>query len=128
MNAPPRKTVDRRPSTVNAPKAHAGFEIIWTNHAAKRMVQRQFDPDEVMEAIAHLCASGHLSKDKPSTITHGKFKVVAKETTEENPRRGNVGARICLIITVTYAGRGLNVPRHKRKRSRNQELRSRRRH
>lgn len=123
MNAPTK----HQPPATSHPAKPKGFDIIWTNHAAKRMVQRQFDPDEVMEAIAHLCASGLLNREKPTSITHGKFKVVAKEA-DRDPRHGNVGQRICLIITVTYAGRGLNVPRHKRKRSRNQELRNRRRH
>lgn len=112
MNAPPRKTVDRRPSTVNAPKAHAGFDIVWTNHAAKRMVQRQFDPDEVMEAIAHLCASGALVPEKTVTITRGKMKVAAVRRDHWNGKPCNPPK--LMIITVTFRRGGKFLPRHKR--------------
>ena len=116
------RTVTRPQAPGPKPSAKAlGWDVWWTTHAAKRMIQRRFDPAEVLNMIGLLCNSGVLSKDRPTPIIRGKLKVVAKEIAP----KGNL--RRVLIVTTTHARKGTSIPRHKRNQSRHQQKRASRR-
>ena len=103
------------------PAKATGWDVVWTTHAARRMIQRGFDPAEVLNMVSLLCNSGVLSKERPTPIIRGKLKVVAKEIAP----KGNL--RCVLIITTTHAKKGTSIPRHKRNQSRHQQKRASRR-
>ena len=114
------RAAKHQPPATNHTAKPQGWDIIWSNHAARRMIQRQFEVAEVLNMIGLLCNSGLLSRTKTTPIIRGKIKVVAKEIEPI----GNL--RRALVVTATHARKGGTIPRHKRKRTLRQEKARRR--
>ena len=74
------QTPDPRHQTPAKPRPH---EIIWTLHAARRVLQRGFDIELVLEGLHQFIASGQL-KPEPRPYFWKDMKLVACQGKDPN--------------------------------------------
>lgn len=89
-----------------------GFEVFWSTHAAKRTLQRGFDPAVVLEAVAHLFASGVMTR-RATEIRWGKMRVVAALSRESKNR--------VIIVTVKHTRNSKRTRNQRNKRDRKRD-------